>query len=141
MIAAANRHDVDGLVAEFSEDYENVTPIHPAQSFTGREQVRRNWENLFGGVPDIQVVVHDATTAADGTVWMEWGNTGTRSDGVVVEMAGVAIFAVREERIVGVHFYLEPVDHRVGDVTAAVRNVTDGGKTPLAAVGALPAEG
>lgn len=124
MVDAANRHDLDAMVAEFSDDYENITPIHPARSFTGRAQVRRNWENLFAGVPNLQVNVHNAQTAPDGTVWMEWGNDGIRRDGVPVEMAGVAIFTVRADRIAGVHFYLEPVDHGSGDINAAVRETT-----------------
>ena len=124
MVDAANRHDLDAMVAEFSDDYENITPIHPARSFTGRAQVRRNWENLFAGVPNLQLTLYNAETAADGTVWMEWGNTGIRPDGVPVEMAGVAIFTVRADRIAGVHFYLEPVDHGIGDINAAVRETT-----------------
>lgn len=140
MIAAANRHDLDAMVAEFSDDYENITPIHPARSFTGRAQVRRNWENLFAGVPDLQLTVYNAETAADGTVWMEWGNSGTRRDGVPVEMAGVAIFTVRADRIVGVHFYLEPVDHGGGDINAAVRETTSA-SAASAAPSARPAFG
>lgn len=123
MIAAANRHDLDAMVAEFSDDFENITPIHPAQSFTGNAQVRRNWENLFAGIPDLHLTVHDAT-AADGTVWMEWSNAGTRRDGTAVEMAGVSIFTVRDDRIGGVHFYLEPVDHGTRDIDTAVQDVT-----------------
>lgn len=124
MIAAANRHDLDAMVAEFSDDYENITPIHPARSFTGRAQVRRNWENLFAGVPNLHLTVYNAETAPDGTVWMEWGNSGIRRDGVPVEMAGVSIFTVRADRIAGVRFYLEPVDHGSGDINAAVRETT-----------------
>ena len=124
MVDAANRHDLDAMVAQFGDDYENITPIHPARSFTGSAQVRRNWENLFAGVPNLQVTVYNAETAADGTVWMEWGNSGIRRDGVPVEMAGVAIFTVRADLIAGVHFYLEPVDHGSGDINAAVRETT-----------------
>jgi hypothetical protein len=124
MVDAANRHDLDAMVAQFSDDYENITPIHPARSFTGKEQVRRNWENLFAGVPNLQVTVYSAETGPDGSVWMEWGNSGNRRDGVSVEMAGVAIFTVRADLIAGVHFYLEPVDHGSGDINAAVRETT-----------------
>ncbi len=124
MIDAVNRHDLDAMVAEFTENYENITPIHPARGFRGREQVRRNWEALFAAVPDLRVIVHTATTAADGRVWMEWGNTGTRVDGVGVQMAGVAIFATQSDRISGVHFYLEPVDHGSKDINAAVHEAT-----------------
>src|SRR4051812_40894700 len=43
LVQATNDHDLDGLVACFAADYENATPAHPARSFRGREQVRRNW--------------------------------------------------------------------------------------------------
>ncbi|MBI4900673.1 MAG: nuclear transport factor 2 family protein [Actinobacteria bacterium] len=136
MVDAANRHDLDAMVEEFAEDYENVTPIHPAQSFTGRSQVRKNWERLFRAVPDLRVTVHNATTGPDRTVWMEWGNGGTRVDGVPVQMVGVAIFTVRSDRIAGVRFYLEPLDTAGGDVDAAVGEVTSApGSTALAAQG------
>ncbi|GAB3276766.1 hypothetical protein GCM10027449_16060 [Sinomonas notoginsengisoli] len=124
MIAAANRHDLEAMVAEFTEDYENVTPNHPARSFTGRAQVHRNWETLFAGVPDLSLTVHAATTAPDGTLWMEWSNAGTRRDGIAVHMAGVSILTIRDDHIAGAHFYLEPVDPGAGDVNAAVREVT-----------------
>ena len=132
MVDATNRHDLDAMVAQFSDEYENITPIHPARSFTGKAQVRRNWENLFAGVPNLHVTVYNAETAADGTVWMEWGNSGIRRDGVPVEMAGVAIFTVWADLIAGVHFYLEPVDHGSGDINAAVRETTS---APAASAG------
>ena len=136
MIEAANRHDLDAMVAEFAEDYENITPNHPARSFTGRAQVRWNWENLFAGVPDLRVTVYDATTTPDRTVWMEWGNRGTRRDGMTIEMRGVAIFAVSDQQIRTVRFYLEPVDHGSDDVNVTVQKSAGLGdlvETPSAA--------
>ena len=35
LLQATNDHDVDGIVACFTDDYVNVTPCHPARSFTG----------------------------------------------------------------------------------------------------------
>ncbi|MDQ4501353.1 nuclear transport factor 2 family protein [Sinomonas sp. ASV322] len=121
MVDAANRHDLDAMLAEFADDYENVTPNHPARSFTGSAQVRKNWESLFAGVPDLRVTVHAATTAPDGTVWMEWSNEGTRRDGVAVQMTGVSLFAVRDNLLAAVRFYVEPVDQGSGDVDDAIR--------------------
>jgi ketosteroid isomerase-like protein len=123
MIAAAGRHDLDAMVAEFADDFENITPNHPDRSFTGSAQVRANWEALFAGIPDLALAVRAAATGPDGTVWMEWTNAGTRRDGVPVHMAGVAIFTLRADRIAAVRFYLEPVEHDSGDVTEAVRTV------------------
>jgi ketosteroid isomerase-like protein len=123
MFAAARRHDLEAMVAEYADDFENITPVHPQRSFTGSAQVRANWTGLFAGIPDIALDVHGAATAADGTVWVEWGVHGTRRDGAAVEQAGVAIFTVADDRLSGVRFYLEPVERASGDADAAVRAV------------------
>ena len=57
LVRATNDHDVDALAACFAEDYENETPVHPARGFRGREQVRRNWEQIFAFVPDVRAEV------------------------------------------------------------------------------------
>lgn len=124
MFAAASRHDVDAMVAEFAVDYVNITPNHPARSFTGSAQVRSNWSALFAGVPDLTLEVRDVATALDGNVWVEWASRGTGRDGLPVEQAGVAIFTPRGGRLSAVRFYLEPVEHESGDVNTAVRAVT-----------------
>lgn len=121
MVAAANRHDLDEMVSQFAEHYENITPAHPARSFTGSAQVRKNWAALFAGIPDLRLTVHDATRGAGGTVWMEWSTQGTRPDGSTTASAGVAILTVRDDDIVAARFYLEPVEHESGDVDDAVR--------------------
>src|SRR5690348_9212203 len=50
---ATNSHDPDGVAACFTPDYCSETPLHPARSFTGRDQVRRNQEKIFTFVPDL----------------------------------------------------------------------------------------
>jgi ketosteroid isomerase-like protein len=120
LVRATNDHDVDGVVACFAEGYENETPAHPARSFRGREQVRRNWEQIFAFVPDL--VVEVAHRAIDGeTAWTEWEMTGTRRDGTAHEMRGVVIFGVRGGLAQWARFYLEPVDAGAGTVDDAVR--------------------
>ena len=126
MLAAANRHDLDAMVSEFADDYRNTTPAHPGRSFTGSAQVRKNWTALFAGLPDLTLTVHDAATGADGKVWIEWSNRGTRRDGVVQHAAGVAILTVRDDRITAAQFYLEPVDSGSGDVNEAVSEAVHG---------------
>lgn len=129
MLSAAGLHDLDAMVAEFADDYVNITPNHPARSFTGSSQVRSNWAALFAGLPDLSVDILDATTAADGKVWVEWTIRGTRIDGRSVEQAGVAIFTPRENRLAAVRFYLEPVEQESGDVNQAVRTVAGADST------------
>jgi ketosteroid isomerase-like protein len=119
LAAATNAHDVDAVERCFAENYVNETPVHPARGFTGRAQVRRNWEQIFRGVPDISSRV--SWTADGETVWSEWEMTGTRLDGTPHEMRGVVIFGVRDGAAIWARFYLEPVDRSTDGVDAAVR--------------------
>ena len=50
--SAMNAHDLDAFVAYFAAEYESRQPAHPARDFRGRDQVRKNWEGVFAGVPD-----------------------------------------------------------------------------------------
>lgn len=119
LAAATNAHDLDALERCFAEDYVNETPAHPARGFVGREQVRRNWEQIFRGVPDISCRV---AWIADGEkAWSEWEMTGTRLDGTPHEMRGVVIFGVRDGVATSARFYLEPVDHSTDGVGETVR--------------------
>jgi ketosteroid isomerase-like protein len=120
LVAATNAHDIDALVDCFAEDYSNETPLHPARNFRGRDQVRRNWEQIFGFVPDVRAEV--TRRAADGdTVWTEWEMSGTRRDGTAHRMGGVVVFGVGDGRAQWARFYLEPVDDGAGTVDDAVR--------------------
>ena len=121
LVQATNDHDVDALVACFAEDYENETPVHPARGFRGRDQVRRNWEQIFANVPDIRAEV--IRLAIDGdTAWTEWDMTGTRRDGTAHHMRGVIVLEVRDGVARRAHFYLEPVDVSTSTVDDAVRD-------------------
>src|SRR5437763_16989670 len=80
LVQATNDHDLDAVAACFAEDYENETPVHPGRSFRGREQVRRNWEQMFGFVPDLRDEVKRSVVDG-GTVWTEYEICDTRRDG------------------------------------------------------------
>ncbi|VXB37244.1 Nuclear transport factor 2 family protein [Arthrobacter sp. 9V] len=134
MFAAAGDHDLEALVAEFSENYINITPNHPERNFAGTRQVRANWTSLFAGIPDLALQVHNAAAADERTVWVEWSLHGNRRDGPAVELAGVAIFTVDQGKLVGVHFYLEPVERASGDIDIAVRTTAG----PVLPVGPEP---
>ena len=123
--ASTNAHDLDGLVECFAPDYVNETPVHPTRGFTGREQVRRNWAQIFAAVPDVSSEV--VARAVDGDrVWSEWEMRGTRSDGSPHLMRGVMIFRVAEGLVRGVRFFLEPVDTSGGTVDDAVASAVQG---------------
>lgn len=120
--AAANSHDIERVVACFTDDYLNETPVHPARDFRGRDQVRRNWTAIFAGVPDIVTKVLRADEVGD-EVWSEWEMRGTRRDGVAHLMRGVMRFTVVEDRASAVRFYLEPVDATDLDADESVRRL------------------
>src|SRR3954468_20337609 len=121
LVRATNDHDVNAVAACFAPNYANETPAHPARGFRGREQVRRNWEQIFAFVPDLRAEV--VRSAVDGdTAWTEWIMSGTRRDGSAHEMRGVIVFGVRRGMASWARFYLEPVDDGVATVDDAVRD-------------------
>jgi ketosteroid isomerase-like protein len=105
---ATNDHDLEALVACFTEDYRNDTPAHPARSFSGRAHVRKNWETIFAAVPDLTADVN--WISDEGTVWSEWEFHGTRRDGSLHLMRGVVIFELAHGLASSARFYVEPVD-------------------------------
>jgi ketosteroid isomerase-like protein len=106
--AATNSHDLDALVACFTEDYVSETPLHPSRDFRGADQVRRNWAQILTGVPDLHsTLLRHAVAGRD--IWGEWEWTGTRRDGAAHLMRGTTILGVEGGRIAWARFYMEPV--------------------------------
>jgi limonene-1,2-epoxide hydrolase len=120
LVVATNEHDIEALVSCFADTYDNQTPAHPSRSFVGREQVRRNWEQIFAFIPDLSAKVLSQATDGD-RIWTEWEMTGTRRDATIHHMRGVVIFGVRDGLASTARFYLEPVDEDTGTVDDAVR--------------------
>ena len=114
---ATNAHDLDAVVACFAPDYRNETPAHPERGFTGSEQVRKNWQQIFAMIPDLGAEVLRFAVEGD-TVWSEWEHRGTRPDGSRHVMRGVVIFGVDAGVAAWARFYLEPVELGGGDVDA-----------------------
>ena len=48
-------------MACFAPDYRAEMPVHPDRGFTGRAQVRTNWEQILAFVPDLTVQVQRCT--------------------------------------------------------------------------------
>lgn len=113
-------HDLEALCACFAADYRNETPAHPARSFRGREQVRRNWTTILASVPDLTAELVRWSGTAEGPLWAEWDWSGTRPDGVPVRLAGVTVLGLHEGepgdgQIQWARFYMEPVDDTDND--------------------------
>jgi ketosteroid isomerase-like protein len=118
--AAISSHDLGALCACFAPDYRNETPAHPARSFRGREQVRRNWTTILASVPDLTAELVGWSGGGDQPLWAEWDWSGTRPDGVRVHLAGVTVLGIEahpgEAGIIRwARFYMEPVDDTDND--------------------------
>jgi ketosteroid isomerase-like protein len=124
LVDAFNAHDLDALVACFHEDYRSEQPAHPARGFTGREQVRTNWGQVFAGVPDLSAELLREAQTGD-TAWGEWRFQGGRADGTRLDMAGVILCGVRDGRIAWARLYLELVEPG-DDIETAVRGMSEG---------------
>jgi ketosteroid isomerase-like protein len=120
-----NSHDLEALVEVFDPDVLSETPAHPQRTFRGADQVRRNWEQIFAGVPDLHAELLDAVVHGD-TVWSEWDWHGTRRDGAQHRMRGVTIQRFKEARAVAVRFYMEPVEEDGPAPGEAVRRIIGG---------------
>ena len=119
LVYATNGHDIDELAACFASDYVNVTPAHPARSFTGRDRVRANWQQIFAFVPDVAMEVVGWAASGD-SLWVESRMHGTRRDGTRHEMHGVVVFTVADGCATAGRFFLEPLDEATTDVAGAV---------------------
>ena len=130
---AMNEHDLEALVDVFDPDFVSETPAHPQRTFRGADQVRRNWEQIFAGVPDLRADLLDAVVEGD-TVWSEWDWHGTRRNGAPHRMRGVTIQRVKDARAVSVRFYMEPVDDGGPEAGEAVRRIVTGEASTAPAV-------
>lgn len=108
LFRATNDHDVDGITACFAARYHCEMPLHPERSFDGCDQVRRNWTQILGGVPDLTARIVGSVTHGS-TIWVEQEHSGTRRDGRPHLMRGVIVFHVEDDLIDGARFFLEPV--------------------------------
>lgn len=115
IVEAENSHDADKVAELVARDYRSETPIHPERNFTGREQVRENWQAVFESTPDLNAELVRSTVDGD-TLWTEWHLTGTQIDGTDLDMKGVGIWGVENGLLQWGRVYMEPVA-KTEDVT------------------------
>lgn len=119
---ATRAHDLDGMVAHFASDYALEDPIRPDRSFSGADQVRRNWSQLLAAMPDLEL--EERRLVAEGpTVWVEIIVRGHRAEHAELVLRGVMIYLVSGDVIRSGTFYLAPVLHDGLDADAAVRSI------------------
>ena len=123
--SAMNQHAVEAFLACVDPDYRSEQPAHPVRGFGGREQVEKNWSALFEAVPDFHAQLL-ATAMGGDMVWSEWHWTGTRANGVPLDMRGVTLFEVKKGLIVSGRLYMEEVEEAGADIDETVRRLAEG---------------
>lgn len=119
---AMNAHDLDAHLSCFSEGYRSEQPTHPARTFTGREQVRKNWSGLYESIPDFRAELL-RLAIADDTEWAEWHWQGTKEDGSPLDERGVTILGIRDKQIAWGRLYLEEIEQEGADIEDTVRRM------------------
>ena len=118
--AAMNAHDLDAFVACFAADYESEQPAHPNRTFRGRDQVWKNWDGVFTGVPDFTAELMLSAVTDGGVEVGEWRWQGTHKDGSPFAMQGVIVAGLRGDQIAWGRLYMEPVERGGLDIDEMV---------------------
>ena len=105
MIQAANRHDLEAMVACFAPNFRSEQPFYPERNFTGQAGVRKNWSFFFSTMPDFRAQVQRSVVEGD-TVWAELSYYGTQTDGKKQVTRGVTISGIQEGQIAWSKLYI-----------------------------------
>jgi len=120
---AQNQHDLEAFLTYFDPDYQSEQPCHPDRAFGSRDQVRKNWSNIFTNVPNFRSELLGSVTQGD-RVWIEWHWYGTRVDGTRFAMRGVTIFEVQNDRIRSGRLYMESIEEQGAGIDTVVARLT-----------------
>ena len=108
MIEAANRHDLEAMVACFAPDFRSEQPFHPERNFVGPAGVRKNWSFFFTTIPDIQIEILGEVEEGD-SVWAELYFHGTQTDGKKFNIRGVTLQGIQADQIIWTRLYINPM--------------------------------
>jgi len=95
---AFNAHDVDAIMAFFTEDCVLEMPRGPApggRRLVGKEQVREGIRSRLDGIPDIHYGDDRHWTSGDRGV-SEWTIRGTQASGERIEVRGCDLLEFRD---------------------------------------------
>ena len=100
---AFNRHDVDAVMALFTDDcvFENTSPAPDGARYEGQAEVRAFWERFFDESPNAHFSTEDIFAAEDRACvcWRyDWGTGHIR---------GVDVFRVRDGKVVEKRSYVK----------------------------------
>ena len=98
---AFDRHDVDGIMAHFSDDAVFESPRGPdpwGRRFVGKDAVREGFAARFAGIPDVRYTDDDHFVDGDCGA-SEWTLSGTTTDGQRIEVRGCDLWTFRDGKI------------------------------------------
>lgn len=96
LLDAFNAHDLDAIMAFFTDDCVFETPR--GQRLSGKSQVREGFRARFDGIPDIHY--GDARHFAAGDRGAsEWTIRGTTSSGEPIEVRGCDLFEFTDGKV------------------------------------------
>jgi hypothetical protein len=120
LLSAMNAHDLDLFVSCFAMDYDSQQPAHPNRAFRGSEQVRKNWESVFAGIPDFTAELLLSAEVDDGVEVSEWRWRGTYTDGTPFGMQGMIVTGIQRDHIAWQRLYFEPIEQGGADIDEMV---------------------
>ena len=101
LLEAFNAHDVDAIMAFFTEDCVFDAPGGPAPGghrLVGKQQVRSGFQARFDGIPDIEYCDDRHWASRDRGV-SEWTIRGTLATGETIEVRGCDLFEFTDGKI------------------------------------------
>ena len=114
ILEAFNRHDLDAIMAYFSEDCTFDMPRGPeawGQRYKGKAEVREALAGRFKGIPDVHYGNDRHWLSADGNMGVsEWTLTGTTTAGVSVNVNGCDLWEFRNGKVIRKNSYWKIVE-------------------------------
>ena len=107
-----NRHDVDAIMAEFTDDCVFESPRGPdpwGRRFVGRDAVGEGFAARFRGIPDVRYEGTDDFVCGERGA-SEWILSGTTVDGERIEVHGCDLWTFRGDQIVRKNSYWKIVE-------------------------------
>jgi ketosteroid isomerase-like protein len=97
---AFNRHDVDAVMALFTDDcvFENTYPPPDGERHVGQAAVRVFWDDFFKGSPHAHFDAEDIFASADRCL-VRWVYRWIGGDGKPGHIRGVDVFRVRDGKV------------------------------------------
>ncbi len=100
--AGFDAHDLEGILAHFSDDAVFETPRGPepwGRRVVGKAAVREAFAARFAGIPDVRYGDDDHFVDGDRGA-SEWTLSGTSTDGERIEIRGCDLWTFRRDEIV-----------------------------------------